>query len=186
MEDVYIYEFDADDRLRVSTYARGGRYVDNQWILEDIEQSIIAGGQVTRKEAKLAAWESLLSPDMINLITIRPDYLTLWGLRGYIAYLKQNGQNSRRYEQALWSKIVNPFTIIALIVLAVPVVSGYRRTITIGQSIFTGCLAGLVFHIANQISGQMGMVYSINAAISAAVPTVLIAGAIVWLLRREA
>jgi len=184
VEDIYIYEFDADDRLRASTYAHSGRYADNQWILEDIEQSIIEGDKVTRTESRLAAWDSLISPDMINLVTIRPDYLTLWGLLGYIEYLKQNGQNSQRYEQALWSKIVSPFTIIAMIVLAVPLVSSYRQKVTVGQSIFIGCLAGIVFHIANQIAGQMGMVYSINAAFSATLPTILIAGVIAWLLRR--
>ena len=185
VEDIYIYEFDKDNRLRVSTYARSGRYVDNQWLLEDIEQSLIEGDTVAGKEAKFAAWESLLSPDMINLVTIRPDYLTLWGLREYIRYLKQNGQNSQRYEQALWSKIVSPFTIITLIVLAVPLVSRYRRSVTIGQSIFIGCLAGLVFHYANQIAGQVGMAYSVNAAISATLPTILIAGVIGWLLQRD-
>ena len=186
VEDIYIYEFDADAHLRASTYARRGRYVNDQWILEDIKQSVIENENVTSKELKLAAWGSLLNPDMINLVTIKPDYLTLWGLLGYVAYLKQNEQNSQHYELALWSKLVNPFTILALIALAVPMVKSHSRTVAVGQRVFIGCLAGLIFHVVNQISGQMGLVYSINAAVSAILPTIVIAGATVWLLQRRA
>jgi len=188
VEDIYIYEFDDEDRLRASTYARRGRYVNDQWILEDIEQSVIDNDneKVIRNDLKLAAWESLLNPDVINLVTIKPDYLTLWGLLEYIGYLKQNAQNSQRYEQALWSKLVSPFTILALIVLAVPLVRSSSRTVAVGQRVFMGCLAGLIFHVANQISGQMGMVYSINAAVSAILPTLVIASLTLWLLRWEA
>jgi len=186
VEDIYIYEFDDEDRLRASTYARRGRYVNDQWILEDIEQSVIDNEKIVRNDLKLAAWGSLLNPDVINLVTIKPDYLPLWGLLEYIEYLKQNEQNSQRYDQALWSKLVSPFTILALIVLAVPLVRSGSRTVAIGQRVFMGCLAGLIFHVANQISGQMGMVYSINAAVSAILPTLVIASLTLWLLRREA
>jgi len=185
VEDIYIYEFDAEDRLRTSTYARRGRYVNDQWILEDIEQSVIENEKVTRKDLKLAAWESLLNPGVINLVTIKPDYLTLWELLEYIGYLKQNEQNSQRYVQALWSKLVSPFTILTLIVLAVPLVRSGSRTVAVGQRVFVGCLAGLIFHVANQISRQMGMVYSINAAVSATLPTLVVVSITVWLLRRE-
>lgn len=186
VEDIYIYEFDDEDRLRASTYARRGSYVNDQWLLEDIKQSIIDNDKVIRNDLKLAAWESLLNPDVINLVTIKPDYLTLWGLLEYIGYLKQNAQNSQRYEQALWSKLVTPFTILVLIVLAVPLVRSGSRTVAIGQRVFMGCLAGLIFHVANQISGQMGMVYTIHAAVSATLPTLVVASLTLWLLRREA
>jgi lipopolysaccharide export system permease protein len=185
VQDIYIYEFDADDRLRTSTYARRGRYVNGQWILEDIEQSVIDNEKVIRKDLKLAAWDSLLNPGIINLVTIKPDYLTLWGLLKYIRYLKQNEQNSQRYEQALWSKLISPFTILTLIVLAVPLVRCRSRTVAVGQRVFMGCLAGLVFHVTNQISAQMGIVYSVNAMVSVILPTLVVASVTLWLLRRE-
>jgi len=188
VEDIYIYEFDAEDRLRASTYARRGRYVNDQWVLEDIEQSVIdnENDKVVRNDLKLAAWGSLLNPEVINLVTIKPDYLSLWGLLKYIEYLKQNAQNSQRYEQALWSKFASPFTILALIVLAVPMVRIGGRAVAVGQRVFIGCLAGLVFHVVNQIAGQVGLVYSINAVVSATLPTLVVASITFWLLRRVA
>ncbi|MBM2829707.1 MAG: export transporter permease LptG [Gammaproteobacteria bacterium] len=186
IEDIYIYEFDDDDQLRTSTYAKRAKYVDSQWLLEDIEQITIHEENVSKQQSKLAAWESLLNPDVINLVTIQPQYLTLWGLFNYISYLKQNEQNSQRYEQALWSKIINPFTIIVMIILAVPLVKSHTTTTAVGQRVFTGCLIGIVFHICNQVAGQLGVVYSINPAISAAVPTILMSVIVIWLFHKAA
>jgi lipopolysaccharide export system permease protein len=186
IEDIYIYEFDENDRLRTSTYAKRASYIKEQWLLEDIEQTLIGADKVENRQLKLAAWESLLNPHVINLVTIKPQYLTLWGLFDYIKFLRKNNQNSDRYEQALWSKIINPFTIILMILLAVPLVKSHSRMILLGQRIFIGCLIGIVFHICNQVSSQLGLVYSINPAISATTPTLLLFAATFWLMRRHA
>lgn len=186
VEDIYIYEFDHQDRLRVSTYAKRASYVDEQWLLEDIEQSIIDNNNITRKSFQLAAWESLLSPDVLNLITMRPQYLTVTELYDYIKYLKLNSQNSQLYEQALWSKIIYPLTIIAMIILAVPLVNAYSRMISVSQRVFMGCFIGIGFHILNQVSGQMGVVYSINPAFSAIIPTLIILVVIFWMMHKSA
>lgn len=185
VEDIYIYEFDTEDRLRTSTYAKRAKYLNDQWLLEDIEQSILEKGMITKKYLKLAAWESLLNPDVLNLITMQPQYLTLPELYNYIHYLHQNGQNSKLYEQALWSKIINPFTIIAMIVLAVPLVNAHARMVSVSQRIFVGCFIGITFHILNQVSGQMGVVYSINSAASAIIPTLLIFTVTLWMMRKN-
>ena len=68
---------------------------------------------VTRRSFRQAAWDSLLNPEMINLVIVQPQYLSAWGLIEYIHYLRENAQNSRRYEQALWVKIVRPLSIIS-------------------------------------------------------------------------
>ena len=186
VEDIYIYEFDENERLRTSTHAKRASYVGEQWLLEDIEQSLIGTDRVENRRLELAAWESLLNPHVINLVTIKPQYLTLRGLYDYIGYLRKNNQNSERYEQALWSKIINPFTIILMVLLAVPLVKSHSRMILLGQRIFVGCLIGIVFHIGNQVSGQLGLVYSINPAVSATAPTLLLLAATIWLMRSNA
>jgi lipopolysaccharide export system permease protein len=183
VEQIYIYEFDADNRLRTSTRAKQARYVKDRWLLENIQQTTLDGETIQRRSLKQAAWESLLDPEMLRLIIIEPQYLTLVGLFGYIDYLQENSQDSRLYEQALWVKLVRPFSILAMIVLAVPMVRVHVRSIPVGQRVFQGALAGVIFHILSQASGNLGMVYGITSAISVAAPTVVLAGMLFWLLR---
>jgi len=183
VEQIYIYEFDADNRLRSSTLARQARYVKDRWLLEQIRQTTIDGDTIQRRHLKQAAWESLLDPEMLNLIIIEPRHLTIVGLFGYIHYLRENSQDSRIYEQALWVKLVRPFSILAMIILAVPMVRANMRSIPMGQRVFQGALAGVIFHIISQASGNLGMVYGFASAISVATPTVVLAVVLVLLLR---
>jgi len=185
MEDIYIYEFDKNYLLRTSTYAKYAKYDKDQWILEDIEKTSLHEDHVSIENINRAAWESILDPDVINLVTIKPQYLTLWGLFDYIHYLKQNEQNSLQYEQALWAKLVNPFIIVFMIILSIPLVRSNSRTIVVGQRVFIGCLAGIIFHLCNQIAGHLGVVYEINPALSATFPAMLLSAMVFWLLHRH-
>ncbi len=186
VEEIYIYEFDDVDRLRTSTFARRAEYKNDQWVLEDIRQTEITDEGINIKQMNLATWEALLNPDVINLLLIKPQFMSLIGLFDYISYLKTNGQNSLLYEQALWSKIINPFAIIVMVLIAIPMVKSYSRMTAIGQRVSLGCLIGIIFHIINQIAGHMGIVYDINPALSVTFPTLLMLGVIIWLLRKTA
>ncbi len=172
VQDIYIYEFDEQNRLKVSTYARQAKYEEGQWILEGIAQTIIEESQVLQRRISKAAWESLLRPDLINMVVIKPNSLASYDLIRYIRYLRSNGQETRRYEQALWSKMIYPLATGAMVLLAIPMVIGSRRNVTVGQRIVVGCFIGLTFHILNQAAAHIGVVYKLNAAFSAMFPTV--------------
>jgi len=184
VEGIYIYEFDDDNKLRTSTFAKRAEYKDEHWVLEDIRQTEISDQGVSVNKMDHATWEALLSPDVINLIIIKPQFLSFIGLYNYISYLKINGQSSVIYEQAIWSKIINPLTILVMVLIAIPMVKSYSRMTAIGQRVSLGCLVGIIFHIFNQIAGHMGVVYNFNPALSVAFPTFFMLGVIVWLLSR--
>jgi len=156
VEGIYIYEFDDGNKLRASTFAKRAQYKDDHWVLEDIRQTEITDHGVNVNKMEHATWEALLSPDVINLIIIKPRFLSFIELYDYISYLKINGQSSVIYEQAIWSKIINPLTILVMVLIAVPMVKSYSRMMAIGQRVSLGCLVGIVFHIISQIAGHMG------------------------------
>lgn len=185
IEEIYLYEFDVDNKLTGSIHAESAVYEEGRWLMEEITGSVISDEKVEALSMQLASWESLLNPEMINVVTVRPQYLTMWGLAKYINYLRQNSQNSQLYEQALWNKIVKPFSILAMIVLAVPLVRGNARSTALGQRVFTGALAGIVFHLINQISSNIGIVYHISPALSVMAPTLLLIALLVWMIYTE-
>lgn len=184
VEGIYIYEFDDGNRLRTSTFAKRAAYKEEHWVLDDIRQTEITDKGVSVNTMDHATWEALLSPDVINLIIIKPQFLSFIGLYDYISYLKVNGQSSMIYEQAIWSKIINPLTILVMVLIAVPMVKSYSKMMAVGQRVFLGCLVGIVFHIISQIAGHIGIVYNFNPALSVTFPTLFMLGVIIWLLRR--
>jgi len=183
IEQIYIYQFDASGSLRSSILAERAVYTDGKWSMENIVESVISNEKVESRTMQRATWASLLNPEIINVVIVKPQHLTLPGLINYIEYLRQNLQDTRLYEQALWAKLVKPFSILAMIILAVPLVRGTARSTAVGQRVFMGVLAGIVFHLANQVSVNLGVVYQIHPAISVLVPTILLYLLIISLLR---
>ncbi len=174
IEEIYIYEFDDQARLRNSIFAQHAEYIDDLWVLEGVEKIIIDGTGVRREEYKKAGWESWLDSDIISLVVVSPEYLTLWSLYEGIRFLKSNSQNAVQYEQAFYGKLIRPFTIIAMIILSIPLVVAKSAPVALGQHVFTGALIGVIFYFCDSASSHIGMVYGIHPSISAAAPTLLL------------
>lgn len=184
MENVSIYEFDADRQLRVATHAGRATHRDEQWMLEDIVQSHVRTDGVTRVELAAANWASLFEPDLVNVVSVRPESLSVIGLRRYMAYLGKNNLDTGPFELALWHKFIYPIATGVMILLAVPMVLGRLKAAGLGQRIVVGVLVGIGFHVLNQASGHLGVVYGLSPAISAVGPTLLFAVAAGWMLSR--
>lgn len=185
IEDIYIYEFDDQDRLRNSIFANFARYVDDRWVLEEVERTVFDGTGVTREQYRRAAWESWVSDDLINLVIINPLYMSLWNLSNSIRVLKSNSQNTDSYEQAFYAKLIRPFTIIAMIVLSIPLVAARYRKGGLGQHAFSGALIGVIFYFVNTASGHVGIVYGVHPFISASIPTLVLFLVLFWLFFRQ-
>lgn len=185
VEGIYIYEFDKEHKLRSSIYAKHAEYDQDKWVLHDILKTEITEEQVTNNHYKTAKWEALLSPEVINMVTIKPRYLSLLGLLSYIDYLKANNQSSKQYVQAFWSKLISPFSIIAMILLSICVVRCEGRPMGLGQRVFIGALIGITFHLINQVSGHLGIVYGVPAFLSVCAPTIVVLSYIYYRLSRS-
>ncbi len=182
--DISIHEFDKNYNLRVTTHAERAQYENDKWHLEGIVQTHVADQGVTTRRIERAAWESLLSPDIINLVAIKPDKLSVWELYKYIGYLRDNRQSAARYELAFWGKLVAPFATAVMMFLAVPFTFGALRAGAMGQRLLIGSLVGLGFHLINQTFAQVGLVYGLNPLFTAAFPVVLFFALAVVLMRR--
>ncbi|MCZ6805175.1 MAG: LPS export ABC transporter permease LptG [Proteobacteria bacterium] len=185
VEGIYIYEFDKNHHLRSSIHAKHAEYDQDRWILHNIIKTEISEEKITTNKYKTAEWEALLNPEVINLVTIKPRYLSVYGLIRYIGYLRANNQNSKLYVQAFWSKLINPFIIIAMMLLAICVVKCEARPVGLGQRVFTGALLGIIFHLVNQVTGHLGIVYGIPAFISVSFPTILVLSYIYYFLNKN-
>ena len=182
--DVYIYEFDSGYKLRRSTYAGEANYINEEWILKDIVQSDISDSQIEKSSYKEAKWGSLLNPELLNIIAIDPARMPLRDLFDYVSYLRENGQDADRFLLPLWGKLVSPFAIAVMLLLAVPFVFGPLRSVGIGQRILVGFLVGLSFHLINQAFSHLGVVYSIPPSVSALLPVLLFFAGAMFLIRR--
>jgi lipopolysaccharide export system permease protein len=172
-ERVYIYEFDDKSRLRVSTFAKRARYGKGKWSLEDIEQTVFEADAINVRKIARADWDSFLNPKIINMVVVKPTSLSIYDLYQYIQYAKSNGQNSLLYEQTLWRKLIYPFAAVVLVFLSIPIVLHTRHRIAIGPRVILGAFIGLAFHILNNLTNNLGLVFNLSPIVSIALPTFL-------------
>jgi lipopolysaccharide export system permease protein len=183
-EDIEIFEFDEQRRLRLITQAAHATYHDDGWHLSEVTQRFISPEGITTRRLPEALWESRLSPEILDVVMVDPQQLSAWGLYRYINYLRENKQATEQYQQAFWSKIVAPFNTLVMMFLAIPFIFGPLRSVSVGQRILVGALVGIGFFLFNRLFNQLGVVFDLPLFLSAAFPSLLSLGLGMVMLRR--
>ena len=167
---VRVYQFDEKGRLHRFTEASSAEYTGHDWMLAKVRHTLISTDKVVIRNLLKERWERLLSPDLFDVITVKPREMSANKLARYVEYLKQNGLDSSRYELAYWTRFTVPLSGLIMLLVAMPFVFGPLRSGGAGQRMFIGILIGVVFHIINQTFNKLGLVYGISPFIAATLP----------------
>ena len=183
INDIYIYEFGEHAQLKKSLHARSGSYIEDYWLLKEVSQINFNDQLISSTWHPSLTWVTPLKAELINSLAVRPQYLSTWELLDHIQYLKSNKQNSASYEQALWSKWVNLLSIFIMLLLSVLLVKPSARTVSVSQRVFAGILIGALYHLANQVSINIGIIYNLMPLISVALPSLLLLPVLIYHFR---
>ena len=186
LKDVSIYEMGENNSLKYATHAAKARFEENKWQLEGIHQTTISDNGVEVKRLKAAELRSLLDPDILDVIVVKPDRLSIIGLARYIQFLEANGQDADKYKVAITSKIIRPFVILVMLLIAVPFVLGVQRAGSTGGRILAGVMIGIGFSLLDRLFGNIGVVYGLNPYVAASIPFILATTASIVAIRKVA
>lgn len=173
LSGIYIYKFNQQQQLQTITQAKSASYIDQEWLLKDIEVSSFTENGVVSHQKTQTEWQSLLSPQLLSIVTVNPENLSTKGLYSYVNYLEKNGLNAGRYQLALWKKVAAPLNTGVMLLLSIPFIFASLRAVSVGQRILFGALTGLGFHLFGQIFSYTGLIYNFPPALSALLPTIL-------------
>jgi len=183
--DVDIFEWDQEGRLRVFTHARKAEVrEDKRWVLTDIEQRTLTDQGITTRSLSTLTLESFLSAEQMAIQELPPETLSLSDLYQYVRLLQERGENADQYELVFWQKVTAPLSTGALVLLSLTFVFGPIRGSTAGFRIMVGSIVGIVVHFLNQIFGHLGLLFSLNLALSTMIPVAAILCLALWLLSR--
>lgn len=183
--DVNVYEFDSELELQRVVSAKEATYQADGWQLKDVTTTVFEDDRILRSSEQSRLWQSSLTPDKLGILKVKPEALSIRGLTDYVNYLRNNSQDSARYELALWRKVLQPVSIGVMLLMALSFIFGPLRSVTMGARIIMGVLAGFGFFIANEVFGSMSLVYQLPPFLGAVLPSVLFAGVAAFLLRKQ-
>lgn len=183
--DISIYELDDQNRLRQNMHAEKATFLkDQQWKLEGIRQSRISTEQMAASTQKEQIWKSSIAPDLLEVVVVSPDNMSLYDLAMYINFLKENHQKSHSFELAFWGRVVNPLVTFVMLLVSAPFVIGVKRGVSVGGRMMIGVIIGMGFNIFDKIVGHMGLIYDLNPPLMAFLPSLTILALALLAMRR--
>lgn len=186
LQGVNIWEFDQNDKLTKSVFAKSGEYVPEQgWNLTGVTETTFSNEQQTNTTFAEKMWKTVLTPDKLAVVTLKPEELALSGVNEYVNYLKESKQDASRYQLAFWRKALQPVTIAVMMLLALSFVFGPLRSVTMGARVLSGVIFGFAFYISNEVFGPMSLVYNLPPVLGAIGPSMVFLLITLYLLRRK-
>jgi len=184
LRGVRIYEFDPDLRLvSLSEAARGDYQGNSLWRLYDVTRTQFEGDSASVSKVAREDWKSVLTPDILAALLVRPEKMSAWNLYQYIRLLSENQQRTSRQEIALWQKLIYPFATLIMMALALPFAYLHGRSGGVGIKLFAGVIMGVLFHFLNHVGTTLGVLQTWSPFVSAAMPSFLFLLAAIAMMR---
>ena len=173
LEDIHIYEFDNDFKLRTIVNAKQGVFQDGQWKLNNITLTHLGEEKITSTNIENGNWKSLIRPEMMNALIISPEKMSTINLVKFINYLRLNNQKVTRYEIALWEKLIHPIMPLVMLLFAVPF--GFLQERSGGKylKMFLGIIIGISYLILNTMIKHLGLLNDWQPFMSSLIPTII-------------
>jgi lipopolysaccharide export system permease protein len=190
LRDLRIYDFDDEHRLRRISTAKKAVYLqDHQWRLTEVERTLFDKDGVRVEHEPGTDWDSVLTPEVMSTLLVEPEQMSVWNLFAYIRHLRDNSQQTVRFEIAEWSKLLYPFSILVMMMLALPFALQRPRSGVVGVRIMIGIGLGLGFYLTSRFFSYLGQLNNWSPIISTLAPSLsflLVAFLLGWWMERHA
>lgn len=189
LEGVRIYRFDATNALESVTEAKAGEFMPpDRWVLSDVTATVLQGDSARVEKSESMEWRSAVNPDLLSVLLVAPERMSLFGLFNYTRHLMENKQKTERYEIAIWKKLIYPLAALVMVALALPFGYSHDRVGGVSLKIFGGVMVGILFHMLNGLFSSLGVINNWPPFASAAMPSALFLlaamGLLWWVERR--
>ncbi|KQW50716.1 MULTISPECIES: LPS export ABC transporter permease LptG [unclassified Roseateles] len=199
LEDVRIFEFDAQGRLMSRTEADKVD-VDGQglWRLQTVRRSIWNPGTsaaaspvgdvvISEQSMDKLDWQSSLHAGVIAAAVLPAKTMSTLELYRYTEHLSAQEQSAQAHNIQFWRKAFYPFACFVMVALALPFAYLHGRSGGISIKVFGGIMLGISFVLLNNVAGHLGLLKNWTPWAVAATPSLIYFGlsmaAFTWLVK---
>ena len=204
LRNLRIYEFDSNLRLTSIIRANAADYAaPHVWRLSEVTETILNNAEKagSRTDASLQGFPasvtvknlpqrdllSDITPNLLAVLFVKPDRMSVVDLFLYKRHLEENSQESARYQIAFWKKVVYPLSMFVMMALALPFAYLHFRSGGISLKIFSGIMIGVGFVLINNLFSHVGLLNTWPPLITAMLPSAIFMfgamGALWWVER---
>lgn len=183
-----IYDFDKTYRLQSISVAEKAKFdkTAGRWVMQQVQKTTFDGDRVRMAKLPVAYWNSAMTPELLSVLLVKPEDMSLLSLSAYIDHLRENKQTSTQYELAFWNKLLQPVAVVIMMLIAIPFGIQSHRAGGVGAKLLLGIMIGLVFYFLNQMVSHLTLLNNWSTLLSSTLPLlVFLAIAVLLLVRKE-
>jgi lipopolysaccharide export system permease protein len=172
---VEIYRTAPDGTLQEIVQARTGRVLaDRRWRLTDV--TVTRPGDPDIPEVRHATLElpMQLTEEQAEVLTLPIEALSPRDLSRMIDYLAANQQDTHRPRVVFWQQISNLVALVAMALLALPLLVGSTRSIPASQRIVFGGAIGIAFYLLQQLTAHTAALFQLNPPLTIMAPAMVL------------
>lgn len=126
-----------------------------------------------------------ISPSSVYLLTRRAEDLSLTQLYEHQRFNASQGTRSLEHEVAFWQKLLSPFAILSLVIVACSFVFGSLRTHSLGLRIVVALVFGLLFSYIQDLTSFISLATGASPLLMVLVPILGSAALGFYLIKRQ-
>ncbi len=189
LQQVRIYKFNERNALESVTEVEEAHFEHSgRWGLQGVVRTLLEGEVARVERSETGQWESAVTPDLLAVLMVSPDRMSLFGLFNYTRHLVDNRQKTERYQIAMWKKLLYPLAVFVMVALALPFGYSHDRVGGVSLKIFSGVMLGILFYALNGLFANLGAINAWPPLASAAAPSAIFLmaaiGMLWWVERR--
>ena len=200
--EVKRWHLDNNGNLQTAVHAEGGQYTGREpmntasdqpseqyrydWQLNNMTKLMINQGFESSQAISPSDTLSLpFAPESVYLLTRKAEDLSLTQLYEHRQFMRQQGTRSLSHELAFWQKLLSPFSILSLVIVACSFVFGSLRTHSLGLRIVVALLFGLLFSYLQDLVGFVSLATGFSPLLMVLLPIIASAALGMYLLKRQ-
>lgn len=185
LRDVRLFELNEDRTLKRIVHASTAHYADENWHLRNVQGTIIEEETISTFNHDYIQMNRLILLELFSVLELDAHDMSVTELYTYGTYLEDNKLDNDEYMLAFWVKIFMPFTCLAMLLVAMPIVfSTTPRSGGVGARIILAVLIGVVYFVLNRSVNHLGLALEVEPIISAALPLMLVSFISFYFLKR--
>ena len=185
LRHITVYELDENRQLSSIIYARHAQYQDDEWLLKGIKRSDISDAGVETTFKKQIRFKRLILLELFSVLELESKDMSAYELLTYSNYLSENNLDDSEYLLSFWIKIFTPFTGLAMLLIAMPIVFATTpRSGGAGQRIVLAVVIGIIYFVINRAVNHLGLAMDFSPLLSASVPLILVTIGSIYFMRR--
>lgn len=139
----------------------------------------------SRQSLDELAWPLDLTPDLLQVVIVDPDRLSISDLWRFANRFLQQGLDAAPYFLAFWKKALQPVNTAVLVLVAISFIFGPLRSASMGSRVFSAISLGLIVTILQRLLQNLGLVYHLPPLSTVLFPILLCLLAGLLLLQRR-